>query len=161
MDIPTYKPRSNIRKIPYFIVIAVLSILFYFTLFKDDILIAIIFGACIVVIYRYIIRYTIIINGVKGIKFLKKGDFDKAIICFEKSNSFFLAHKILDKYGYIVFLNSSKYTYREPILINLAFLYAQKGDINKAKEYYEECLKINPQNEIAISSLNFINYKEK
>lgn len=89
MDIPTYKPRSNIRTIPYFIAMALLSVLFYFTLFKDDILIAIIFGVDIVIIYRYVIRYTVIINNVKGIRLLKKGDFDKAIICFEKFNSFF------------------------------------------------------------------------
>lgn len=161
MDVPIYKPVNIFRALPQLIMIILLSVLFYFTIFVSDIFSAALLSIFIVLAYRYLIRYTVLMNSVKGIKCLKKGDLEGAIRYFDKYNAFFTEHEILNKYGFIIFLSPSKYTYKELALVNLAYSYAQKGDIDQAKVYYQECLKINPQNGMAVSSMNFIKANEK
>lgn len=161
MDVPIYKPVSIFRMMPLLIAMILLSALFYFTIFEMDFISSASLAIFVVLAYRYIIRYTIMLNNVKGIRCLKKSDFEGVIRYFDKSNVFFTEHEFLNKYGFIVFLSPSKYTLKEMALVNLAYSYAQKGDIARTKEFYEECLKINPQNGMALSSMNFLNAKEK
>jgi tetratricopeptide (TPR) repeat protein len=83
---------------------------------------------------------------------MKTCDFEGAIICFHKCNTFFTKHKILNKYGSIISLNPLRYTYKELTLAKLAYSYSQKGDRDQAQEYLKECLALNPKDGLVVST---------
>jgi tetratricopeptide (TPR) repeat protein len=88
---------------------------------------------------------------------IKQGLFDKAIPFFEKSVDFFATHKWVDKFRYVVLLSSSKMTYKEMGLCNIAFCYAQIGNGTKALEYYELVLGEYPECGLAKAGMNMLN----
>lgn len=95
-------------------------------------------------------------NHRKGILLSKKGDYHQAIEKFEKSYDFFNRHSWIDKYRYITLLSSSRVSYTEMSLTNIAFCYAQIGKRELTKQYYEKTLKLFPDNEMARKALNII-----
>ncbi len=109
----------------------------------------------------FILRTQIPKDQRKGIKLLSQGHFPEAIPYFQKSYDFFKKHNWLDKYRYLTLLSSSKMTYKEIALNNIAFCYGQTGDIEKSKEYYEKTLREFPDNSLAITALRFIQSFEK
>jgi len=92
----------------------------------------------------------------EGTLYANNHDFQAAIESFKKSYDFFTRNAWLDKYRYLTLLTSSKMSYREMALSNIAFSYGQLGDIEKATEYYERTLAEYPENNIAPSALNLI-----
>lgn len=91
-----------------------------------------------------------------GMQKVRSGDFENAIADFQNSYSFFSKREWLDKYRFITLLSSSKMSYKEMALNNIAFSYSQIGDGVKAKEYYEQTLKENPDNVVAASGLKML-----
>jgi len=73
------------------------------------------------------------------------------------TKEFFDKNIWIDKYRYLFLLSSSKFSYKEMGMINIAFCYYQLGDIKKAKEMYENTLKEFPESEMAKASINIIN----
>ena len=53
-------------------------------------------------------------------------------------------------------LSSSKMSYKEMALVNIAFCYGQLGEGEKAREYYNAALKENPNNGMAIAALKLL-----
>lgn len=92
----------------------------------------------------------------KGISLLKTNHYLQAIEEFEKSYTFFTRHAWIDRWRYITLLSSSKISYTEMALLNIAFCYSQIDDGSKAKEYYEKTLKQFPKSEIAKTSLRMM-----
>lgn len=92
----------------------------------------------------------------KGMKYVKKDKFSEAIPCFERSYDFFTKNNWVDKYRFITLLSSSAMSYREMSLTNIALCYAQLGDDEKAREYYQITLQEFPKSEIAKSGLNIL-----
>lgn len=92
----------------------------------------------------------------KGMKYVKKDKFAEAIPCFERSYDFFTKNNWVDKYRFITLLSSSAMSYREMSLTNIALCYAQLGDDEKAREYYQITLQEFPKSEIAKSGLNIL-----
>lgn len=80
-----------------------------------------------------------------------------AISYFQKSYDFFQRYSWLDRFGYLVLLNSSAISYREMALNNIAFSYGQAGDGENAKEYYEKTLLEFPNSTLACAGLNLLN----
>ncbi len=96
----------------------------------------------------------------RGIRLVKKQMYSEAIPFFEKSVIFFNKNIWVDKYRYVTLLSSSKMSYKEMGLCNIAFCYSQTGNGLKAKEMYENIIKEFPSNGIALASLNLINSVE-
>lgn len=92
----------------------------------------------------------------KGMKLVKKDKFAEAIPFFERSYNFFTKNNWVDKYRFITLLSSSAMSYREMSLTNIALCYAQLGDDEKAREYYQITLQEFPKSEIAKSGLNIL-----
>ena len=131
-----------------------LLIFFYFLLgIKEYFL----FGVFTYIIISFTLRNTITIEHRKGIKNYHKQNYNDAILNFQNSLDFFKKHEWIDKYRYLVLLSSSKYSYREMALCNIAFCYGQIGEGKKAEYYYNVTLQEFPNNNLARSSLNIIN----
>ena len=110
-------------------------------------------GAIIYLAISFLLRFGIPFHHRKGIALFKKGAFVKAIPFFEKSYAFFKRNVWIDKYRYITLLSSSRASYTEMSLLNIAFCYGQSGDGKRSKEYYEKTLREFPNSEIAKASL--------
>ena len=67
---------------------------------------------------------------------------------------------VIDKYRYITLLSSSRISYTEMSLINIAYCYVQIGYREKTKQYYEKALALFPDNEMAKRALNIISTLE-
>ena len=153
-NVPTIKQVAWISAVPQLMVAGLLIYVYYFFEFSDFIL----YGALTYLALSFTLRNLIAKNHRLGIKKLvKQQKFQEAIPLFEKSVDFFTKNNWVDKYRYLTILSSSKMTYKEMGLCNIAFCYSQIGNIQKAKEYYEQTLKEFPDNGIAIAALRMIN----
>lgn len=88
----------------------------------------------------------------KGMRLLKKGNFDEAIVCFQESYDFFDKNEALNKYVAPLF-SASKITYKEMALLDLAFCYLKKQEGAKAKSIYEQTLREFPNSMMAKHTL--------
>jgi tetratricopeptide (TPR) repeat protein len=79
-------------------------------------------------------------NHRKGINEIKKERYEEAIPSFEKSYAFFSKFSWLDKYRLLVLLSSSKMSYKQMALNNIAFCYSIKGDRLKSIDYYHRIM---------------------
>ena len=86
-------------------------------------------------IISFTLRFTIPHNHRKGILFFRAGKFEPAIDEFQKSYDFFTKHKWIDRYRYITLLSSSRISYLEMALMNIAVCCAQSGDGKTSKQY--------------------------
>ncbi|SMC72422.1 tetratricopeptide repeat protein [Moheibacter sediminis] len=117
----------------------------------------ILFGALSYLMISFLLRNLIPTNHRKGIKLTKELKFQEAIAEYKKSIQFFTKHSWLDKYRYLVLLNSSKMGFREMGLCNIAFCYGQIGNVNEAEKYYNRVLNEFPKNGIAQTGIRMIN----
>jgi len=102
------------------------------------------------------VRLSITRKHRKGAFLCKGENYKAAIIEFEKSYEFFTKHKWIDTYRYITLLSSSRISYTEMALLNIAFCSSQIGDGITAKKYYEKTLEQFPDSEVAKTSLTLI-----
>jgi tetratricopeptide (TPR) repeat protein len=93
-------------------------------------------------------------------KLVKQQKFAAALPLFEKSVGYFSKNNWIDKYHFLTLLSSSKMTYKEMGLCNIAFCYSQTGNGQKAKEYYKQVLKEFPENGLALAGINMLNSTE-
>lgn len=115
-----------------------------------------VFGPLTYLVLSYGLKKLLTNNHQKGINAIKKGNFKDAIPHFEKSVEHFDQNSWVDKYRFLTVLSSSRMTYREMSLCNIAFCYAQTGNGSKAIEYYELALKDYPNNILAKAALKFV-----
>jgi tetratricopeptide (TPR) repeat protein len=144
---------AYISIIPRLLVFAVLCLLFY-PLDKH-----IFFILAIVVYYCLYIELNILIptDHRKGIQLIKKGKFEEAIPCFQKSADYFTKYAWIDKYRYLTLLLSSKRTMWEISMCNEAWCLLQIKKIDEAKRIYEKVLDKYPKNAVANTSIMTIN----
>lgn len=93
----------------------------------------------------------------KGISKVMNKKFGEAIPYFEKSIAYFSKYPLVDSFRMITMLSSSRLSYKEMGLSNIAFCYSQVGNGLKAREYYQQVLSLNPNNGMAITGLNMLN----
>jgi tetratricopeptide (TPR) repeat protein len=99
------------------------------------------------------LRFQIPKHHRRGIALFKKKSFSEAIPQFEKSYTFFKNNSWIDRFRFITFMSSSRISYTEMALINMAFCYGQIGDGKRSIELYEKALKEFPDSEMAKASL--------
>ncbi|MBV6654558.1 MAG: hypothetical protein KI786_12410 [Mameliella sp.] len=116
-----------------------------------------IYGALTYLLLSLLLRRGIAKDHRKRMAAVRKGNFRDAIIHFEHSYAFFHKNEILDRYRYLTLLSSSKMSYEEMALTNIAFCYGQLGEGEKAKAIYEQTLDAFPENGIAKSALRLMN----
>lgn len=72
----------------------------------------------------------------------------------EKYLAFVERHPWLDRWRTVLFLFVQKHSLRELAWINIGFIHMRHGDMERRRAAYEQCLAINPRNEMAIDNLN-------
>ena len=151
--VPLVREIGWLSIIPQLLFMGLLIFLYYPLGIKECLL----FGGLTYLVISYTIKGIFTINHRRGIKNCHEQNYIEAIQFFQKSCDFFEKHKWVDKYRYITLLSSSKYCYREMALGNIAFCYGQIGEAEKAEYYYNTLLQEFPNNNLAITALNFIN----
>ena len=104
----------------------------------------------------YLLRNFVPRSHRAGMLKIAREDFENAILDFESSYDFFNQKSWVDKYRFVTTLTSSKITYREMALLNIAYCYAQLGNAEKAIEYYKWTLREFPESIIARNGLRMI-----
>lgn len=152
-NVPVTKFFSWTSLIPQLILIALLCYTFYILDFDDPF----VFGALTYCLLAFILRNAIATDHRRGIRLVKQKKFADAIPLFEKSVDYFTKNAWVDKYRFLTLLSSSRATYKEMGLCNIAFCFGQTGNGQKAKEYYERTIQEFPDNGLAIAGLNMLN----
>ncbi len=93
----------------------------------------------------------------RGVKLIRKKAFGAAIPAFENSLEFFSRHRWLDDYRYLTLLSSSRISYREMAMLNLAYCHGQTGNGERAQQIYQETLAEFPDSEMAEAALRMFN----
>ena len=152
-NVPTVRQIAWVSLIPQSIFIGIIIFVCHLLEFDDPFL----SGALTYLIISFGLRNLVAKDHKQGMKLVKQQQFENAIPLFEKSVAFFNKNKWVDKYRFLTLLSSSKMTYKEMGLCNIAFCYSQISNGQKAKEYYEQTLKEFPENGLAIAALKMIN----
>lgn len=150
---PIVRQTAWISVLPQVVVLGLLVLIWYVIQPKQ----AFLFGAITYLFLSISLRYFIPHNHRKGMDYVKNKNFETAIIEFKKSYAFFIKHTLMDKYRYLTLLSSSRISYREMALNNIAFCYGQLGNGIEAKNYYEKTLQEFPDSGIAKAALNMLN----
>ncbi|ULQ58634.1 hypothetical protein K7I13_08665 [Brucepastera parasyntrophica] len=152
-DTPIVRSVAWISLIPQLLVLGLFILLFYFLNTPNPL----IFGSLAYLLVSFSLRNFLAKDHREGMKLTRMEKYDEAIPVFEKSVNFFTTYNWIDKYRYLVMLNSSKYSFKEMGLCNIAFCYSQTGNAEMTKKYYEIILEQYPNNGIAQAGLNLIN----
>ena len=148
----------TIRQVNYLAVIPQIAILFAFILIYRTLGFKFYLGmgAITYLMLSYLLRFLLPLEHRKGILQIQKNNFQDAIPHFEKSFAFFQERLWLDKYRWLTMLSSSRISYQEMALVNIAFCYTQIGEGKKGEEYYEKTLELFPDSQIAQSGLRML-----
>lgn len=120
------------------------------------------YGVIFLILLMYY-GFTITLRGivapahVKGMRLIKRENYEEAIVCFQCSYDYFERHQWVDRFRFITMFSCSGVAYREMALCNIAFCYGQLGEGEKAGLYYQKVLDQFPDNMLAKMSLNLIN----
>lgn len=151
-NVPTVKQVAWISLVPQLIVMGLIIYIFNLSQFEDPFL----YGALTYLGLSFFLRNFIAKDHREGMRLVKKENFQEAIEKFERSVAFFAKNKWIDRYRFLTLLSSSKMTYKEMGLCNIAFCYSQTNQGEKAKAYYERALKEFPKNGLAIAGLRML-----
>lgn len=151
---PIMRQRAWQSMFPQFIILGLLIIVFIS--FVKPLWLAICLGVVVYWAIHFILEFCIPHNHRKGILLCKKGSYIQAIEEFKKSYNFFCKHTWIDKYRYLTLQSSSRASYAEMALINIAYCYVQSNNIKLAKEYYQKALELFPDSEMAKGALNML-----
>lgn len=149
----------QIAWIPVFTQILLLGF-FIYIYYLLDVEFPFVFGPLTYLIFSCGLRNLITRSHQKGMKLVKQGNFIDAIPYFEKSVNYFSENIWVDKYRFLTMFSSSKMSYREMGLCNIAFCHSQTDNGLKAKEFYQLVLKDYPENILATAALNLFNSLE-
>lgn len=152
MSLPVAKQIAWISLIPQLGFMAFLTTIYYVLGTEQFV----IFGAGTYLIISNLLRFLALKDHNQAVKVLKAGAFSDAIPGFQSSYDFLNGYPWIDKYRYLTLLSSSKISFREMALNNIAFCYTQIGEGEKAKSYYKRMLAEYPDSDLAKAALNFI-----
>lgn len=111
--------------------------------------------ACYVVVHLAL-RHGVAAHHRKGMRLYKKERFAEAAAQFEKSYEFFSRHAWLDRWRAVTMLSSSRVSYREMALLNIAFCLVQTGKREQAAALYRRVLDEFPGSKVAQTALRML-----
>jgi hypothetical protein len=152
-NVPTARQVAWISIIPQLSLMGFLIFVSYLLDFKDFFLVGVLSYLVISILLRNIIPRA----HKSGMALVRKEQFLEAIPHFERSYEFFKRNEWIDKFRYITLLSSSKMSYKEMALNNIAFCFGQAGDGVKAREFYERTLREFPESGMAKAGLRLLN----
>ena len=113
-------------------------------------------GALTYLVLSFTLRRIISRHHRAGMKLFKQERFGDAIPRFQQSYEFFLKHSWLDRWRALTLLSSSRISYREMALLNLAFCLGQTGQHDRALAAYRQTLAEFPSSKVAQLSIRML-----
>jgi tetratricopeptide (TPR) repeat protein len=113
-------------------------------------------GAGAYLVLSFLLKRILSRHHRQGIVLCRLGKYHDAIEAYERSYNYFSEHSWIDRWRYLTLLCSSRISYREMALFNMAGIYTQIGQGAKAIEIYEQILKEFPDSGIANTIRDFI-----
>lgn len=92
----------------------------------------------------------------EGIRLFKQDRFAEAVPHFEDSYEFFSRHAWVDRWRAITMLSSSRISYREMALLNIAFCLAQSDQRESAIAEYRRVLREFPGSKLAETAIRML-----
>ena len=115
------------------------------------------FGVFIYFILTLIARWLFFPNDLyKGTELIREAKFKDAIPYVQKTIDYYKQKPWVDKYRFWLLISSSKRSILESSTCNLAYCFLQIGEVNHAKQIYQNLLYDYPENINAIGMLNTI-----
>jgi len=151
-SLPIVRQIAWISVVPQLALIAILMGGAYFAGFEPPIVV----GAAAFLAISLALRRLIPRDHRAGIALFRREMFADALPHFQRSYEFFTRHRWLDDWRFIALLSSSRISYREMALLNVAYCYGQTGDGKKSRDYYERVVREFPGSQIAEASLRMI-----
>lgn len=148
-----------VRQVAWLSVLPQLAILLLLIAFAeifvtaDDSLLA---GVSVYFVLLVVVRQLVPLHHRKGIRLFKQERFTEAIPYFKESYKFFSRHLWVDRWRAITMLSSSRISYREMALLNVAFCLAQTGEQQKAQTEYRRVLTEFPNSKMAETALRMM-----
>ena len=158
-NVPILKKFSWYSLIPQGSVLLFLSIIAYFIglnrfLSFYGLIANLMWGAFGQILLWYLIRGFVAKNHKHGMDLVKQDKYAEAIPYFFDSYKIFTKYSWIDKYRYFL-ISTSKMSFREMDLNNIAFCYGQIGDKENSIKYYKQTLDEFPDSGLAKAALRF------
>lgn len=83
---------------------------------------------------------------VKGLFYVRKGEYEGAVYVFKKSYEFFHKHQWIDNYRALTLFSVSNFAYREMALMNIIFCYERLNNSKMVRMYYSKLKGEFPEN---------------
>lgn len=122
----------------------------------DPIILAGTYGAAVYLLYSNLSKAFLLRSHRKGRRLTDEGQYEQAVAAFDRSHAFFSKHSWIDRYRFLITLDSAATSYREMALINAAYCCFVLGDLPRAKAYYQKALAEFPNSDIAKNNLTRI-----
>ena len=106
-------------------------------------------GAASYLIYSFGSKSVLLRHHRRGMYFAKLNSYENAIREFQLRYEFLQKHQWVDKYRFIVMLDSSAISYREMALCNIAYSHVQLQQPVEALQYYRRALGQFPESQAA------------
>jgi tetratricopeptide (TPR) repeat protein len=116
----------------------------------------VVLAAATYLFFSFSLRHIIAHDQRSGMRLFHRERFAEAIPHFEKSYDFFSRHSWIDRWRYLALLTSTRISFREMALLNMAFCHSQTGNGPKARELYERTLREFPESKIAQAALRLL-----
>ena len=153
--VPFVKQQINwLSLFPILVTLGLLSLLFYQFDRRSFFALAVFAFFMLRLLSKFLFFPNAIFQGVKKIK---EGQFALAIPFFEETVAYYTTHRWIDTFRFFLLISTAKSSIRESSLCNLAYCHLQTGDVNTAKEMYQNIVLEYPENINARSMLNTIN----
>ena len=115
-----------------------------------------IWAAMVYLVLAYSLRYFVPLDHRRGMRALKEGEYEKAIVYFDRSFAFFSINRWIDRFRVFTTFSVSKLCYREIAMVNKAFALVCLERKEEAKVLYEQCLNEYPKNNISFYALKMM-----
>jgi tetratricopeptide (TPR) repeat protein len=158
---PVVRQTNWLLVIPQLVVMAVLIVIVAAVFKPEPLFLSGTYGAGLYLIYSYGSRWLLLKSHRQGMQLTREKNYPAAIQKFDESYQFLSRYPWIDRYRYFTLMSPSAMHYREMALINIAFCYAQLGNIDKTKAYYQRAIAEYPDSEMAKIALNFITSVEQ
>ena len=115
-----------------------------------------IMGALGYIVASVLLRKKVTLHHRSGMTHFRNEEFSSALNSFQQSYDFFSLNRWIDDWRYITLLSSSRISYREMDLLNMAYCYGQLGEGDKARKFYERTLTEFPNSAMAKAAINML-----
>jgi tetratricopeptide (TPR) repeat protein len=138
--------------IPQLLLLSIFIVLASFTGTENPAII----GALAYISASVLLRRTVALHHRKGIAHLRKEEFAEALERFQLSYDYFHRNKWVDEWRYITLMSSSRISYREMALLNVAYCYGQLGKGSRSREFYQKTLLEFPDSAMAKAAIKML-----